>query len=120
MARTNKWPSKWWFWGPFLAANVYVFMGLFDPLSLYGSGGPARRAILNFLDLSLCLVCDSFADPIAEALNLGENLALYVGVVAASYELAAVVVSAVLYGSACLIYTIIPESGREGESDSHG
>ncbi len=117
MAREKRWPSRWWFWGPFLALNLYLFIGLFDPLSLYASGGPAREAILNFLYLPLRFVGDSFVDPIAEALDLYEgNLAVYVGVLAASYELAAAVVGLVVYGAAALVYLIIPgENGGEGE-----
>ncbi len=115
MARGKKWPSKWWFWGPFLAVNLYLFIGLFAPLSLCASGGPARRAILNFLYLPLRLVGDSFVDPIAEALDLfEENLAVYVGVLAASYELAAVVLGLMCYGLVALVYAILSGEGGEG------
>ena len=118
MTQGDRWPSKRWFWIPFLALNLYLFIGLFDPLSLYASGGPARESILNFLYLPLRLVGDSFVDPIAEALDLDEgNLAFYVGVLAACYELAAAAAALVFYGGAVVVYAVVAGEGNEGKQD---
>ena len=125
MARGKKWPSKLWSCIPFLALNLYLFIGFFGPLFLRASGGPARRAIVNFIDrvfmpiyLPPRLLDDKFVQPIAEALHVDENLALYLGLLVASCELAAAVVGLLFYGAAALVYAIVPgERQNEQEAD---
>lgn len=127
MPRTNDWPSKWWFCTPFLALNLYLFIGLFGPLFFPASGHPGGRAVVNFLIervfvpmyLPLRLLVDRFVEPLGEALHfsthVGEDLALWLGLLVASCELAAVVLGLVCYGGAWLVYAVTPAEGSEGK-----
>ncbi len=113
MASRNRWPSRWWFWGPVIGANL-------DLLAVYpffwGRAGPPSL-VSWMLVLPFWLYVKFVGVHITDALGLEaytEPVTTY-AVVLALWELLAVVLGLACYGVVLLLYAIVP--GRPDSGD---
>jgi len=117
MARANNSPSRWWFWGPVVGANLYLLaLPLLGRILLR-----ARGLGLVFLVLRvLVVVFDLFMVFVRRALThaLGPPVRyepLTGFAILVLWELAAVVLGMVCYGAALGFYALV--SGERGQGE---
>ena len=129
MARGDKGPSKWWFWGFPAVGIAYLLIAI----ALYEVLGPAgfwaslphivvtvAGTIGELFLIPARLFAWRVADPLLGALQV-EPLSLagwvlFLGL----WELAAALLGMICYGVALLVYAIAPEPGGEREGDTGG
>ena len=118
MARDDRRPSGWLFWGLPLAANLCLvpFILMLRARWYPGMRG-IRGALAEWVDLPAGLFQSNVVYPIGAALRMGRGAAAWAALFVGLWELSALSIGLVVYGGAWLIYAIIPEPGREG---SHG
>jgi len=118
MARGKKWPSKWWFWGLPLAANLCLVPFILVLRARWYPGMSGIRGVLaEWVDLPAGLFQSNVVYPIGVALQMGRGAAAWAALFVGLWELSALAIGLAVYGGAKLIYAIVPEPGREG---SHG
>ncbi len=118
MARGDRRPSGWWFWGLPLAANLCLVPFILMLRARWYPGMRGIRGILvEWVRLPVGLFQSNVVHPIGAALQTGYGAAAWDALFVGLWELSALAIGLAVYGGAWLIYAIIPEPGREG---SHG
>ncbi len=118
MARDDRPPSAWWFWGLPLAANLCLVPYILVLKARWYPGMLGiRGAVAEWVDLPAGLFHHHVVYPIGGALQMGHGAVGWAVLFVGLWELSALAIGLAVYGGAWLIYAIIPEPGREG---SHG
>lgn len=122
MPRSDRWPSRWWFWAFPAVANLYVLLLVVPWIVADEVRLPLLRRVTEFVAGPAVLFLVAIVKPVlgnwAGPWGLPDAPDLLVGL--GLWELAAVLMGLGAYGGALLVHAIVGEPGREGEGNSHG
>ncbi len=113
MGSRHRWPSRWWWWVPFIGANVYL-----PGLLLFPGDWDFWHDVPPLVRAPLVLFGEFVARPVIRALG-PETLGPLTGfaIFLALWELVAVVLGLVCYGAVLLLYAIVPDGPDSGERE---
>ncbi len=114
MAGRHRWPSRWWFWGHVIGANLYVLT-----LYLFFWAGVQLPSLVSRLLMGPCdLFFEFVGTPVLEALGpetFGPLTEFAIGL--ALWELVAVALGLACYGAMLLVYAIVPGGPDSGDRE---
>jgi len=126
MTRTRRWPSKWWFWVPFVLANLYAVVNFawwfavayFPSIWLHPVAHPVAL-VFEFLDLPLDLLLERYWMPLLyTCFPMWDSAASALLLFLILWQPVAAMLGLIAYGSVFLVYVIAPQpSGRGEEKD---
>ena len=117
MPRSDRLPSKWWFWvfpavgagyiavGVALLALASFLPGLAGECTLY-AGVHVGSVVYAFGD---------WLDPVLEIFNPDDDFNIDAAITLVIWMLAAMLLGAVCYGAALIVYAVLPGEGPGGE-----
>ena len=120
MASRHRWPSRWWFWGPVIGANLYQLALSVLPQILYRARAPEWVILFAFrvLVAPVNLFGKFVAGPVMEVLGqetFGPLTDFAIGL--ALWEILAAVLGLVCYGAVLLVYAIVPRGPDSGDRE---
>ena len=118
MASRHRWPSRWWFWGPVIGANLYLLaLYLLPPFPFWGRPSvPLPLFVYRVLIGPVDLFSEFVGRPVMDALGpevFEDPLTTY-AIGMALWELVAVVLGLACYGAVLLVCAIVPDGPDSG------